>query len=454
MNAHVDAKGIQALRQERDDLGKEIRNLMPSREDVEGWAKVKDEVNAKTQRASDLDDQIRAWKSLIDLDDANNVEVHARAAADRSGRSIDEEHFKMSAARRVLAQCLIHGAEKAAQLPNANLDEIMSISVSNTDKATFFANPNWRPGRQQGVKNIAELGGTAGYFIQTTVMPQLIAKLKAFGGMRDAAKVIATEGGNPLSWATYDPTALSATILTENTTDGAIDQAFGSVTLNAYMFASGTLPVSLQVLQDAAVDIEAAILDMLTTSLARGQNTYFTNGTGSGGTPAQPKGVVAAAGTGYTAPTGNTATISDAFIVQLYHSIDPAYRKLPSCRFMMNDSTLKAIKLLTDTVGRPLWLPATSSSIEPGKMQPDEIYGTPYVINQDMPSLGAGNMPMLFGAFEYYMIRDVMAAMILRFTDSAYARKMQVGFGAYMRSDGQLISQTNDVIKGFVNSAT
>jgi HK97 family phage major capsid protein len=222
------------------------------------------------------------------------------------------------------------------------------------------------------------------------------------------------------------------------------------------MYATGTVAISLQVLQDNVVNIEGEVLDILSTALARGQNADFTNGAGTN----QPQGVVTAASIGYTAPTGFTATIAWDHLVELYHAIDPAYRNMVSVRWMLNDATLKAIKKLKDTVGRPLWLPATASSVEPGSFEPDTILGKPYTINQDMPGLGANATPILFGAFEKYLIRDVMAAMILRFTDSAYARKLMVGFSGFMRSDGRMIDATGAAaasavaIKAFQNSAT
>ena len=440
MTYHDKGVGLQALRDLKAEHGREARNLMDKAgTDPAEYAKVRDEVLKHQQAASAYDDQIRDWEKQLQLEVANDVEGHAREIANRTGRSVDEEMRNTQIARKAFANALRFGSTGLTE------DEKKIVSG---DALKFLAGDKAASG---AIKNITEASpGTAGVFIPTYVMPQLLAKLKAFGGMREASKVLTTEGGNTMQWGTYDTTALKAAILAEGTFTPDIDVAFGSTSLFAFMYATGTVPISLQVLQDAAVNIEGEILDILSTALARGQNSDFTNGSGTGA----PQGVVTAAAVGYTAPTGNTTTLSWDFLVQLYHSVDPAYRQMASARFMLNDATLKTIKLLKDTVGRPLWLPSTASSIEPGNFEPDTILGKPYTINQDMPSLGANNTPILFGAFEKYIIRDVMSAMILRFTDSAYARKLMVGFSGFMRSDGRMVDATNTSIQSYKCSAT
>ena len=92
-----------------------------------------------------------------------------------------------------------------------------------------------------------------------------------------------------------------------------------------------------------------------------------------------------AATLGYTAggttSSGSTTTIAYDDLVQLEHSVDPAYRK--NARYMMGDTALKTIKLLKDGIGRPLWLPGLAVK------EPDTINSFPYVVNQDMAAPAA-----------------------------------------------------------------
>jgi len=59
---------------------------------------------------------------------------------------------------------------------------------------------------------------------------------------------------------------------------------------------------------------------------------------------------------------------------------------------------------------------------------------------------------ILFGDYSKYIIRDVMAATLFRFTDSAYAKLGQVGFLMWMRSGGNLVDTA--AVKYYQNSAT
>ncbi|MCY1305329.1 phage major capsid protein, HK97 family [compost metagenome] len=150
-------------------------------------------------------------------------------------------------------------------------------------------------------------------------------------------------------------------------------------------------------------------------------------GTGVG----QPTGIVTAASVGANAATAAAITFDE--LIDLEHSVDPAYRQAGRCRFMFHDSTLKAIKKLKDDQKRPLWLPGVAVR------EPDTVLGYAYTINQHVPVLASEAKAVLFGDFSKYLIRDVLAVSLFRLTDSKYTEKGQVGFLAFSRHDGNLI---------------
>ncbi|MEY8205451.1 MAG: phage major capsid protein, partial [Bermanella sp.] len=125
---------------------------------------------------------------------------------------------------------------------------------------------------------------------------------------------------------------------------------------------------------------------------------------------------------------------------------DPAYREGGNCSFMFNDFTLRDLKDKKDTQNRPIWLPG----VEVGA--PDTIHGYPYTINQAMASFGANALPVAFGDFSHYTIRDVMNLMMFRMTDSAFTTKGQVGFIGFQRSDGKLLD-VGGAVKTLQNAA-
>jgi HK97 family phage major capsid protein len=93
--------------------------------------------------------------------------------------------------------------------------------------------------------------------------------------------------------------------------------------------------------------------------------------------------------------------------------------------------------------------------IVPGKPGgvPDTLLGDPIQVNQDVAVMAANAKSILYGDFSFYKIRDALDMQMYRFTDSAFALKGQVGFLAFLRSDGQFVDVGGSV-KYYQNSAT
>lgn len=303
---------------------------------------------------------------------------------------------------------------------------------------------------RQAILNTMSVGTNTqgGYTVQTEVANSVIDALKQFGGMRTVAEVIQTAMGNPIQYPTSDGTSEVGEIIGENTTATAADPSFGAVSLPVYKFSSKIVAVPFELLQDSNVDIEAFVRNRLATRLGRITNTKFTVGTGS----SEPNGIVTAATTGYTCANATsqvTAVLYDS-LIELQHSVDPAYRALGNHGWMFNDSTLKKIRQMKDGQNRPIFVPGYEVGV-PGGM-PDTLLGSPVWINQDVASMAASAKSILYGDFSFYKIRDVMDITMFRFTDSAYAKLGQVGFLAWMRSGGNLVD--TGAVKVLVNAAS
>jgi HK97 family phage major capsid protein len=203
--------------------------------------------------------------------------------------------------------------------------------------------------------------------------------------------------------------------------------------------------VPFELLQDSAIDVEAFVNARIVTRLGRIGNQMFTTGTGV----SQPNGIVTAVNVGKTGLTGQTASVIWDDLVDLQHSVDPAYRE--NGKFMMHDSTVKFIRKIKDANNRPLWVPNFNDGITKG--MGGTLAGAEVVVNQQMPVMAANAKSILFGDFSYYKIRDVMAMNLFRFTDSVYASQGQVGFLAWMRSGGNWID-IGGAVKAYQNSAT
>lgn len=289
--------------------------------------------------------------------------------------------------------------------------------------------------------------GEGGYTVATDVARSVVDALKAYGGMRQVAEVIQTEQGNPMNFPTSDGTSEEGEIVAENAEATDEDPSFGTKALNVFKYSSKVIAVPIELLQDSSVDIEAFVRNRIVTRIGRITNKHYTIGTGSG----QPHGVVTASAVGKVGETGQTATVTYDDLVDLEHSVDPAYRENPRCGFMMHDSSLRTIRKIKDDMGRPIFVPGYENGAVGGA--PATIMGRPLTINQHVAPMAANAKSILFGDFSHYKIRDALEVQMHRFTDSAYAKKGQVGFLAFVRSGGNLVD-VGGAVKHYANSAT
>jgi len=287
-----------------------------------------------------------------------------------------------------------------------------------------------------------------GYAVATEYYTQLEIALKAYGGMRQAGTIIRTGSGAPMNFPTADATAEVGEIVGQNVTATVAGTTFGNTTLEVQRFSSKSIGLPFELVQDSFLDIEAYVRDLLAMRIGRIQNTYFTTGDGV----AKPWGIVTSAAAGKVGTTGQTATVIYADLVDLEHSVDPAYRGMPGVGYMMNDASVKVIRKIVDGQSRPMFVPGYESS-NPGSA-PDRLMGRPIIVNQDIATMAANAKSILFGCFKKYLIRDVMDLMLFRMTDSAYTLLGQVGFVGFMRSGGRLIDVGGASVKYYQNSAS
>ncbi len=262
-------------------------------------------------------------------------------------------------------------------------------------------------------------------------MGALERALLSFGGMRQVATVYRTSSGSDMPFPTTNDTGNAGALLAENTQVSETDPTFGQLVLNAFKYSSKLVLVARELLSDSSVNIPEMLGSMLGERIGRIQNTHFTTGDAS----SKPNGIVTAA-TSSSITTSAAAVVTYDNFVDLVHKVDPAYR--PQAKFMLHDGGLKIVKKIKvlqysgDTTGAPLWQPSLVAG------QPDTILGFPYIVNQDVVTPGAGTKSFIFGLLSKYLIRDVDDLRLVRM-DERYADYDQVGFTAFMRSDGDLL---------------
>src|SRR3546814_16571428 len=87
---------------------------------------------------------------------------------------------------------------------------------------------------------------------------------------------------------------------------------------------------------------------------------------------------------------------------------------------MMADGSVKTIKKIKDSQGRPLFIPGYDPANN-GKL--DTLLGYPIKINQSVAVMAANAMSIAFGDMSKYVIPQVMDIRMQRYTYGATAKK-------------------------------
>lgn len=275
-----------------------------------------------------------------------------------------------------------------------------------------------------------------GYTVPNAPMGPLDQAILQFGGIRQAnVTVLRTPTGANLPIPANDDTSNKGAILAENTQEtGATPLAFTQVNLGAFKYKSGFVLASYEFLQDTSIGApEAWLSRRLGERLGRIFSDHDTKGSNVG----QPYGVAWGAFLGKTAASATAVTYAE--IIDLIHSVDPAYRA-NAAQLMFHDNTLAALKKLTDSQNRPVFLPSMDAR------EPDRVNGYQYVINQSMDTMAAGKHSILFGDFSHFYLRDVTEITVLRLQER-FADYFQVGFIAFARHDARIVDAGTHPIK-------
>lgn len=272
-------------------------------------------------------------------------------------------------------------------------------------------------------------GTAGGYTVPTELANFIIKSMKAWGPMydEDICSVINTAAGNSIKIPTVDDTAVTAEKHTEGTAltdDGGKDATFGQKSLDAYVYDTEFIRFSMELAQDSIFSMESLLGDLLGERLGKIANNELTVGDGTG----DPNGIVTASSLGKTAAAVAAVTYDE--IIDLIHSVDPAYRQSPKVRFMFNDLTLAAVRKLKDGDGKYIW---TAGDVQGGV--PGTLLGYRYSINQAMANLATGNKTMLFGDFGKYFVRKVGSPVIGVLRERFWP---DLGIAGYIRFDGEL----------------
>ena len=276
------------------------------------------------------------------------------------------------------------------------------------------------------VTNALQVGtdSEGGYLVPDEYERTLVEALEEENIFRQMAKVIKTSSGDRKI-----PVVASKGTASWIDEEGAYpesDDSFGQVSIGAYKLGT-MIKVSEELLNDSVFDLQSYISREFARRIGAKEEEAFFTGDGKG----KPLGVLAATGgaeTGVTAASATAVTADE--LMDLYYSLKSPYRK--KSMWVLNDSTIKAIRKLKDNNGQYLWQPSLTAGA------PDMILGRPIKTSAYMPAIAAGAKTIAFGDFSYYWIADRQGRSFKRLNE-LFAATGQVGFLASQRVDGKMI---------------
>jgi HK97 family phage major capsid protein len=362
-----------------------------SPEGVQKFDRAMAEVDALEARASRLEDADKRSAALNEVASTRSVE----------DRSVDQRTVSTDEVRATAFNAYLRGHE-----------------LSSEQRSIL------REARAQSVGVNAE----GGFLAPQSTVADVIQSMKAYGPLLDASVInyLVTSNGNTINMPLLDDTANRGRRIAEGVKAGAATNlTFGSRAMTAYKYTSDVVLVSAELLQDSAVDVASIINSAMAERLGRAVNLDLTTGDGSG----DPQGIVTGAANGKT--TASATAIAADELIDLQHSIDPAYRANAS--FMFADTTLAAIRKLKDTTGAYVWQPGLTVGA------PATILGWNYAINQDMATIATGAKTVLAGDFKRAYTARRSRDIVIRRLDEIYAESDQVAFVGFARFDGAVL---------------
>lgn len=270
-------------------------------------------------------------------------------------------------------------------------------------------------------------GATGGFTVPTTLATAINIAMAAYGPMwdEDVATVLTTANGAPIVLPKIDDTAEETDAHTEG--DDLTDDDSGDVTvtkedLSAYTRVTPWIKWSMELAQDSGFSWETILAGLIAKRAGRKANAELTNGTGSG----QPLGFVTGSVLGKTSASNAALTFDE--VIDLYHSVDPAYRANPKVGFQMHDQTVKLLRKLKNSNGDHIW-----SDGDVTKGVPATLLGKPTRFNQAMDQMGASKKPIAFGDFGEFYVRKVGSPLIGVAREKFFPN---VGIAGVVRYDG------------------
>lgn len=254
-------------------------------------------------------------------------------------------------------------------------------------------------------RDMAATGGVGKSGVSATLWEYAVAASEILG----YATLITTSDGNtiPMPKATVHADLDSADIA-PNTPIVESDSTLTTVDLAVTKRGFKT-DVPNELLQDATFDVESYIAKNAGRRLGANVAAAAEAAAIAGFTTA---GVTTGAGILTNLGSQSTAGQGSDYLVDLFHSVLPAYRASDKCAWGFADLAAAVVRKLKTSTGDPVWQPSLIAG------NPDLVLGKPTFVGTTFDSFGASKKPIYFGDWSALVVRIAGG---LRFERSAEA---------------------------------
>lgn len=313
-----------------------------------------------------------------------------------------------------------------------------AAAAGDAPEVKSFVDGYLRLGRETEVKSITSTPpGDGGFAVPRQIDAAIAARVVRLSPIRAISQVVQTGTSG------YRKLVATTSVASGWVSESAARPETGTPQFAEIAPPSGDLyanPAASQaMLDDVGFNLEAWLADEIATEFARAEGAAFVSGTGVNrpegflaGTKATAEDGVRAFGTMQYIGTGSATglgTALDTRLIDLIHALRPGHRQ--GAVFVMNSTTLAAVRKLKTADGAFLWQPGMVEG------QPNRLLGYPVIEAEDMPDVAGGAFPIAFGNFKNgYLIAERSATRVLR---DPFTNKPFVHFYATKRIGGKVL---------------
>lgn len=404
-----------------------VKQLRDRRQNVWEQAKALADKAADENRAFSGEEE-NTWQSLNAELDALDARIKSVIEGEQRAKDIEDSFSKLT------------GKPKDKDAPQQHQgQEELRAWARGEGKRVFDVVPT-------GPVNFRDLtkltGAAGGDIVPTSFYDRLMAHLIENSAMLQTnPTVLNTSSGENVE---VPKTLTHSTATTPTAEAGAIaesDPTFDKVTLGAFKYGV-LIQVSSELVTDSGVDLEGYLSMQAGRAIGNAFGQDLVTGTGSG----EPRGITIDTTLGVTGSTGVGGAFTADNLIDLHYSVIAPYRASSSCRWLLRDASVAAVRKLKDSQGQYLFQPSLVAGT------PDTLLGKPIVTDPNVAAVALSAKSIVFGDFSQYFVRLAGGVRFERSDDYAFGNDL-VSFRALLRGDGALVDLTG-AVKHFAGGAS